>query len=79
MQARVFSLLSSVGAGIVPLGLMIAGPVADQVGIQVWFMLGGILCILMAVSGLFIHAVMNMEKQKNPSVDPASTSADTVN
>ncbi len=66
MQARVFSLLSSVGTGIAPLGLMIAGPVADRVGIQAWFLLGGILCIFMAVTGLFIPAVMNMEKKGNP-------------
>ncbi|MEJ2353656.1 MAG: MFS transporter, partial [Anaerolineales bacterium] len=38
MQARIFSLLSSVGTGIVPLGLMIAGPVSDRVGIQAWFL-----------------------------------------
>ena len=66
MQARVFSLMSSVGTGIVPIGLMIAGPVADRVGIQAWFLLGGILCIFMAVTGLFIPAVMNMEKKDNP-------------
>jgi DHA3 family macrolide efflux protein-like MFS transporter len=66
MQARVFSLLSSVGTGIAPLGLMIAGPVADQIGIQAWFLLGGILCIFMAVTGLFVPAVMNMEKKCDP-------------
>jgi len=75
MQARVFSLLSSVGTGIVPLGLIIAGPVADRVGIQAWFLLGGILCILMAVTGLFIPAVMNMEKNGNPLPEAIGTSA----
>jgi DHA3 family macrolide efflux protein-like MFS transporter len=65
-QARIFSLLSSVGTGIAPLGLMIAGPVADRFGIQAWFLLGGILCIFMAVTGLFIPAVMNMEKKGDP-------------
>ncbi|HAY85369.1 MAG TPA: hypothetical protein DCY42_10750 [Chloroflexi bacterium] len=74
MQARVFSLLSSVGTGIVPLGLMIAGPVADQVGIQAWFLLGGVLCIFMAVTGLFIPAVMNMEKKGNPLSEAVVTS-----
>jgi len=63
MQARVFSLLSSVGTGIAPLGLMIAGPVADRTGIQTWFLLGGVLCIFMAVTGLFIPSVMNIEKK----------------
>ncbi len=74
MQARIFSLLSSVGTGIVPLGLMIAGPVADRVGIQAWFLLGGILCIFMAVTGLFIPAVMNMEKKSNPLPAAVGTS-----
>jgi DHA3 family macrolide efflux protein-like MFS transporter len=73
MQARIFSLLSSVGTGIAPLGLMVAGPVADRVGIQAWFLLGGVLCILMAMTGLFIPAVMNMEK-KGPLPKAISTS-----
>ena len=74
MQARVFSLLTSVGTGIVPLGLMIAGPVADRVGIQAWFLLAGVLCIFMAVTGLFIPAVMNMEKKGNPLPEAVGTS-----
>jgi DHA3 family macrolide efflux protein-like MFS transporter len=74
VQARTFSLLSSVGTGITPLGLMIAGPVADKVGIQAWFLLGGMLCIFMAVIGLFIPAVMNMEKKGNPL--PAAVGTD---
>jgi DHA3 family macrolide efflux protein-like MFS transporter len=70
MQARIFSLLSSVGTGIAPLGLMIAGPVADRVGIQAWFLLGGVLCILMAVTGLFIPAVMNIEGKGRTLLEP---------
>jgi len=75
MQARVFSLLTSVGTGIVPIGLMIAGPVADRVGIQAWFLLGGVLCVLMGVTGLFIPAVMNMEKKGDPLPEAVGTSA----
>ncbi len=63
MQARVFSLLNSVGSAMVPLGLLVAGPVADRFSIQVWFLFGGLLCILMAVCGLFIPAVMQIESQ----------------
>lgn len=65
MQARVFALMSSVGTAMVPVGLMVAGPVADHFGIQRWFLLGGILCILMAVVGLFIPAVMNIEDRNS--------------
>jgi DHA3 family macrolide efflux protein-like MFS transporter len=74
LQARVLSLISSIGTGITPLGLMIAGPVADRVGIQVWFLLGGILCIFMAVTGLFIPDVMTIEKGANlPSESGGTT------
>jgi len=44
---------------------MIAGPVADRVGIQAWFLLGGSLCVLMGISGLFIPPVMNIEKERD--------------
>jgi len=74
MQARIFSLLSSVGTGIAPLGLMIAGPVADRAGIQSWFLLGGLLCIFMAVTGLFIPAVMNIEKKDKSMPETVGTS-----
>jgi DHA3 family macrolide efflux protein-like MFS transporter len=65
MQARIFSLLSSIGGGMAPIGLMFAGPVADRFGIQAWFTLGGFLCISMAVVGLLIPAVMNIEEKRN--------------
>lgn len=64
MQARIFSLLSSIGGGIAPVGLMIAGPASNRYGIQAWFLLGGALCLFMALAGLFVPAVMNMEKQR---------------
>lgn len=75
MQARIFSLLSSVGGGMAPVGLMIAGPVADRVGIQAWFLLGGSLCVLMAVAGLFIPAVMNIEAKRSVVFDQLSPDA----
>lgn len=67
MQARIMTLLSSVGGGIAPIGLMIAGPVAEWAGIQAWFLLAGSLCILMGTSGLFIPAVMNIEQNRASS------------
>jgi DHA3 family macrolide efflux protein-like MFS transporter len=61
MQARVFAMLWSIGSGMTPVGLIVAGPMADKYGIQTWFYLGGSLCILMGIAGLFIPAVMNIE------------------
>jgi DHA3 family macrolide efflux protein-like MFS transporter len=63
MQGRVFSLMGSVAGAASPLGLAIAGPVSDALGVQVWFVLGGVSCILMALSALFVPVMMNLEEQ----------------
>ena len=76
IQARIFSLLNSVGSAMAPVGLMFAGPAADRFGIQAWFLLGGLLCILMAVAGLFIPAVMNIEEKRGVTIDSLSTASE---
>ena len=71
LQARVFALLSSIGTGITPLGLITAGPISDKFGIPTWFTIGGAVCTLMAVIGLFIPTIMRMEENK-PQMVPGS-------
>ncbi len=69
MQARVFSLLGSAAAAMSPIGLLIAGPLSDKFGIQTWFLLGGTICILMAVTGFFIPALKNIESERSNAND----------
>lgn len=61
MQGRVMSLLNSGATAISPLGLLIAGPFSDWMGVRVWFWAGGILCILIAVIAFFVPVIMNVE------------------
>ena len=61
MQGRVFSLINSFAGAMSPLGLIIAGPVADRLGVQTWFIIGGVVCMLMGLAGYFIPAVMTFE------------------
>jgi MFS transporter, DHA3 family, macrolide efflux protein len=72
LQGRVFTLLNA-GAGLAsPLGLIIAGPVADATNIQLWFIAGGIATILMGLVTFFIPNILtlglDMDKQ-----DPQSS------
>lgn len=60
-QGRVFTLTGSLATAMTPLGLLVAGPVADSLGIQSWYIVGGLLCAAMGVAGLFIPSVMNIE------------------
>lgn len=67
MQGRVFTLVGSLGSAMAPLGLIVAGPVADSIGVQSWYVIGGLACILMAVVGYSIPAVMNIEENHRKS------------
>ena len=67
IQGRVISILMSGTAAMAPIGLAIAGPLADVLGVRVWFMAGGLLIISMGITGFFVPAVMDMEKVKRKS------------
>ena len=62
IQGRVISILLSGTAAMAPIGLAIAGPLADILGVRVWFLAGGSLIIIMGIVGFFVPAVMDMEK-----------------
>jgi MFS transporter, DHA3 family, macrolide efflux protein len=61
MQGRVFTLISSLAAAMSPIGLIIAGPIADKLGVQTWFIIGGIVTISMGIAGSFVPAIMTFE------------------
>ncbi len=63
MQGRVMSLLMAASGAMTPLSLLVAGPIADALGVQVWFIIGGVVCLLIAAVGVFIPALMNIEDQ----------------
>jgi DHA3 family macrolide efflux protein-like MFS transporter len=65
MQGRIFTLISSAAAAMSPLGLILAGPLADAYGVQTWFIIGGVVTVIMGVSGFFIPAVVNFEDGPN--------------
>jgi len=64
MQGRVFAFIMSAAMLVSPIGLMIAGPISDGLGIQLWFWVAGVVCASMGVVGFFIHEVMQMEEEK---------------
>jgi DHA3 family macrolide efflux protein-like MFS transporter len=75
MQGRVTSLLTSGATAISPLGLLIAGPFADWLGIRVWFVAGGLLSILIALLAFFNPVIMNVETNEGGPAAPLSTPA----
>jgi len=63
MQGRVLALLGSLVTAMSPLSLALAGPIADMIGIQFWYVLGGATMILTGGGGFFIRALARIEEE----------------
>ena len=61
VQGRVFSLLISASQGLAPLGLLVAGPTADALGVSFWYVLTGIMILVMGASALLVPAIVHIE------------------
>lgn len=62
MQGRVLSLIQSGATAMMPISLLVAGPLADAVGVRVWYIAGGLLCAGIALVGLAVPAIMRIEE-----------------
>jgi len=70
MQGRFMSLVNSAATAMSPLGLLIAGPVSDALGVRFWFWAGGSLCLLICAGNFFNQKLLNIEQEPAPT--PAS-------
>lgn len=61
LQGRVFSLLGSLSLGASPLGLALAGPAADWLGLRPIFLAGGLVCALCGFAGFLSPSLMGVE------------------
>ncbi|MNC26912.1 enterobactin exporter EntS [compost metagenome] len=66
---RVFGLFGSVMALAMPVGLIISGVFADQIGVNRWFSLSGMMIIGIAVLCLFLPAIRKLGHHNNQSND----------
>jgi len=62
MQGRVFTLTGSLTSGMMPLSMVVAGPVADAFGVSIWYVMSGIFSVLVCIVGFFVPAVMHLEE-----------------
>ena len=75
MQGRVLSLVISLANAMTPIGLAIAGPLADKTGVNVMFIFASIVFVMSGVFALANHDVRNIEgSQKVKSLRENTTS-----
>ncbi len=76
IQARVFTMMSSLLSITAPIGLLIAGPLSDLVDIRIWFVAAGIACIASGIVLLFIPSVVHIEDEEYAVVRSESGTKD---
>lgn len=78
MQGRVFSLITGVVTAIAPVGLAVAGPMADWLGVRAWYVAGGVVCAGMGVAGFFVPAIRRIEERVQSPVAATESPVTTV-
>jgi DHA3 family macrolide efflux protein-like MFS transporter len=63
----VFAWLLSVTQLLTPLGLLLAGPVADAWGVRTWWVMTGIMLVVMGASALLLPPVVHIEERGQPA------------
>jgi DHA3 family macrolide efflux protein-like MFS transporter len=46
---------------MMPLSLLVAGPIADAFGVRVWYLVGGAATVLAGLISFFVPAIMHVE------------------
>lgn len=64
VQGRVFTVLSSMCLGMMPIGLFLSAPIAKKFGIQAAYLAAGIAGLLMTLFALLDKRVMTLEDQR---------------
>jgi len=64
IQGRVFALARSGMDVMSPLGMVVAGPVADVMSVQRWYLLTGFVMATMALGAFLVPALVRLEERK---------------
>jgi DHA3 family macrolide efflux protein-like MFS transporter len=65
IQGRVFSVVISLSPLMAPIGLALAGPIAEVLGASSWYLISGVAIMLIGLVGRLDSTIMNMEKAEN--------------
>lgn len=61
-MGRTFSLIGSLTSATMPLGLLIAGPIAESRGVPLWFFVSGIVLLLLTLVSAWLVLVQRVDQ-----------------
>jgi hypothetical protein len=54
------------------LGALIVGPASDLLGVRFWFIVGGVLTLIVVPIGFFIPSIVNIEDKQQKQKDTSA-------
>ena len=69
IQGRVFTLMNSMAAAMMPISMLIAAPVAEWIGIRGWLAVASVGCLLISIFGFASPELMNIETHSSQWMD----------
>jgi DHA3 family macrolide efflux protein-like MFS transporter len=72
LQGRVMGFLGSAAGIISPIGLLLAGPVSDRLGVQVWYLVAGVVALIAVPVGLLLPVLRTLDDSKPNHTDEAT-------
>jgi DHA3 family macrolide efflux protein-like MFS transporter len=73
MQGRVFTLIGSACAAMMPISMLVAAPIAEWLGVRAWFLLGGGATILMGSAAFMNKKIIHIEDEETTVKKTAPT------
>ena len=61
-MGRAFSVLTLISSVTMPVGLLFSSPIAEKVGVQLWFFIAGIAIVAMTAAILLWYRLKNIQK-----------------
>lgn len=62
-QGRVFTVLSSMSLGLMPVGLFLSAPIAERLGVPAVYLIGGVVGLAIAIYGLLNKRLTTLDDQ----------------
>lgn len=75
MQGRVFTLIGSACAAMMPISMLVAAPIAEWLGVRAWFLIGGAVTILMGTAAFMNAKIMSIEGETGVKIAPTPVEA----
>jgi len=73
IQGRIFTLYGSLAGLSAPVGLVLAVPIAEGLGIRMTYWCAGLLCSLFAVGAWFVPALLSIEQRPDSGPEEIET------